>query len=1099
MANVANIINNLLSDSGVDITTVAGLGSANTYTQDQAITSTTDSTSLTTGALKVSGGVAIVKNLFVGGNITADGNLQIDGNLIVSGTSTTINAANLAVSDNMLYMNNGIQSTVTNAVGNGTTITYTVIEHNYLVGMSVSITGVTPVGYNISNATITAVTTTTFTISNTFTGTYTSGGTARAKSNANPDVGFAAGYNDGSYKHTGLFRDASDLGIWKFFDGYTLEPDASAFIDTAHPSFALATVQAAMFKGNLTGDVTGNVTGNLTGNVTGNVSGNAGTVTNGIYTSVSYNNPDWLTGLAWSKISSVPANLTSLSSLSYGSTSFVKMTGTNTFTLDTTVYAPLSGAAFTGAISSTSTVTATTRLLVGTDASIAVANATQSAIRSYWGLQLLGNTQSSVDVAPTNIGTNSDFSVIIPNQQATKIGLIVRGATSQSGSLQEWQSVTPAVLAKVDASGNITAASFVKTSGTSSQFLKADGSVDSSSYYLASNPSGYTNNTGTVTSVTITTANGVSASVLNQGTSPAFTISLGAITPSSVNSVVISGSSTPTLAVTGTSSISGSNTGDNAVNSLYSGLVSNATHTGDATGATALTVVGLRGVTLPTLGATAGFLRYTGTGTNTWVFDTSTYLTANQSISFAPTGDVTGSASGATSLTPALTLATITQSTGANFVKITLDTKGRVSGNTAVAASDLNTTFGSQTAATFYAAPNATAGNPSFRAIVAADIPTLNQNTSGSAGSVSGTNVITNANLRQSGARSVIGNATNATANVADISTATADQVLISTATTLVWGTVTTAAITNSAVTYAKIQNVSATNRLLGRSTAGAGVVEEITVGGDLSQSGSTFTIANSAVTLAKMANLTANTIIGNNTVSAATPLALTGTQVTAMLDNFSSTLKGLVPLSGGGTTNFLRADGTWAAPPGGGGTTTNSLTFNNGGLGAASGSTFNGSTAVTISYNSIGAQGALTLTTTGSSGAATLVGNTLNIPQYSGGTSTGLTWTELTATTLTAAVNNGYIVNTSTLSTITLPTTAAIGSEIEIVGEGVGGWKIAQNGASVIIYFGNKNTTIGTTGYLQSSHQRDSIRLICVSANTDWQVISSIGNITYV
>ncbi len=35
---------------------------------------------------------------------------------------------------------------------------------------------------------------------------------------------------------------------------------------------------------------------------------------------------------------------------------------------------------------------------------------------------------------------------------------------------------------------------------------------------------------------------------------------------------------------------SGVNTGDNAVNSLYSGLVSNATHTGDATGATVLTL-----------------------------------------------------------------------------------------------------------------------------------------------------------------------------------------------------------------------------------------------------------------------------------------------------------------------------------------------------------------------------------------------------------------------------------------------------------------------------------------------------------------------------
>jgi len=44
----------------------------------------------------------------------------------------------------------------------------------------------------------------------------------------------------------------------------------------------------------------------------------------------------------------------------------------------------------------------------------------------------------------------------------------------------------------------------------------------------------------------------------------------------------------------------------------------------------------------------------------------------------------------------------------------------------------------------------------------------------------------------------------------------------------------------------------------------------------------------------------------------------LTPMQVTADLDLFSSSLKGLVPLSGGGTTNYLRADGTWAPPSGG-------------------------------------------------------------------------------------------------------------------------------------------------------------------------------------
>lgn len=46
--------------------------------------------------------------------------------------------------------------------------------------------------------------------------------------------------------------------------------------------------------------------------------------------------------------------------------------------------------------------------------------------------------------------------------------------------------------------------------------------------------------------------------------------------------------------------------------------------------------------------------------------------------------------------------------------------------------------FASQTANTFLAAPNGSAGVPSFRGIVAADVPTLNQNTTGTASNVTG-------------------------------------------------------------------------------------------------------------------------------------------------------------------------------------------------------------------------------------------------------------------------------------------------------------------------------------------------------------------------
>ena len=56
----------------------------------------------------------------------------------------------------------------------------------------------------------------------------------------------------------------------------------------------------------------------------------------------------------------------------------------------------------------------------------------------------------------------------------------------------------------------------------------------------------------------------------------------------------------------------------------------------------------------------------------------------------------------------------------------------------------LPSNFASQTANTVLAAPNGSAGTPTFRAIVAADIPTLNQNTTGTAANVTGIVAVAN-------------------------------------------------------------------------------------------------------------------------------------------------------------------------------------------------------------------------------------------------------------------------------------------------------------------------------------------------------------------
>lgn len=161
------------------------------------------------------------------------------------------------------------------------------------------------------------------------------------------------------------------------------------------------------------------------------------------------------------------------------------------------------------------------------------------------------------------------------------------------------------------------------------------------------------------------------------------------------------------------------------------------------------------------------------------------------------------------------------------------------------------------------------------------------------------------------------------------------------------------------------------------------GAYNDITISGG----GTVMTIGAGKVTLAKMANLASNSILGNNTGAGTTPIALTGTQVTAMLSAFvgdsgSGGTKGLVPAPASGdaaANKFLNASGNWAVPPGGGGgagTTTNPVTFNNGGAGSASGITFNGGSAITISYNSIGAAPTASPTFTG----------TVTIPTPTGG-----------------------------------------------------------------------------------------------------------------
>ena len=108
-----------------------------------------------------------------------------------------------------------------------------------------------------------------------------------------------------------------------------------------------------------------------------------------------------------------------------------------------------------------------------------------------------------------------------------------------------------------------------------------------------------------------------------------------------------------------------------------------------------------------------------------------------------------------------------------------------------------------------------------------------------------------------------------------------------------------------------------------------------------------------------------------------------------------------------------------------------------------------------------------------------------------------GLSWSAVTADRSLVA-EEGVLANKSSGTlTLTLPSTAALGKVIRVSGM-QNTWRIAQN-ASQKINFGNRSTTTGTGGYLENSNARDAVELVCCVANLEWNVISSIGNITIV